>query len=242
MNYEYRMKRFWCHSCSREFLYNLNSSDFRCVNCGSELIEEISSSDPHPRTYSSSLSSTPSQPSPPQGSPQGPTTRRPQEPTAFFQIPMQSFSYSTVRTMRQNSDGSVTIIEQTFGPSLIPEPFMPFTFLPSFTMQQPRQMSYEELLDLIARNDPNRYGPPPAEETAINSLNRMPGSKCAGKECPVCQESFKDEDQVICMPCSHSYHEDCLVTWLKMHNSCPVCRVPLSENTSSNTSGVNTCI
>jgi E3 ubiquitin-protein ligase RNF115/126 len=227
MNYEYRMKRFWCHSCTREFLYNLNSSDFRCVNCGSELIEEVSSSDPHPRIYSS----------PPQGSAQGPIPRRPQEPRVFFEIPMQSFSYSTVRTMRQNSDGSVSIIEQTFGPSLIPEPF-----LPSLTLRQPRQMSYEELLDWIARNDPNRYGPPPAEENAINSLSRVSGSKCVGKECPVCQESFKDEDEVTCMPCNHLYHEECLVTWLKMHNSCPVCRVPLSENTTSNSSGVQNCI
>lgn len=237
MNYEYRMKRFWCHACNREFLFNLNSSEFRCVNCASELIEEINTADSHPRSFAQSASRAAFTSSTPTRSA---TARPSQEPRVSYEVPLQTYSFSTVRTMRRNTDGSLTILEQHIGPSVFPEPFMPFVILPSVSLRQP-SMSYDELLDWISRNDPNRYGPPPAEENAINSLSRIPGSQCVDKECPVCQEAFKEDDQVFSMPCDHCYHENCLVTWLKMHNSCPVCRAPLSINQESSASGVRNC-
>jgi hypothetical protein len=47
---EYRYLKHWCHSCSKDFLLNVNAADFRCVNCESELIEIITA-DSNPRTF-----------------------------------------------------------------------------------------------------------------------------------------------------------------------------------------------
>jgi len=44
------------------------------------------------------------------------------------------------------------------------------------------------------------------------------------KQCTICQEEYKEEEKLIELPCKHSFHEECLVPWLNMHNSCPTCR------------------
>lgn len=40
-------------------------------------------------------------------------------------------------------------------------------------------------------------------------------------ECPICIEHLGDEE-VLC--CGHWFHEDCINTWKKTHETCPICR------------------
>jgi len=35
------------------------------------------------------------------------------------------------------------------------------------------------------------------------------------------------------LPCKHWFHEDCVVLWLKEHNTCPICRTPIEKNNRS---------
>lgn len=110
----------------------------------------------------------------------------------------------------------------------------------------------EQLIQQLAENDPNRYGTPPASKSAIDSLPSVKITKnhlySEFNQCAVCMDEFDEGTQANQMPCKHLYHKDCIVPWLELHNSCPVCRHELPtddpdyERTvreAQGTSGVN---
>ncbi|KAK4785400.1 hypothetical protein SAY86_002089 [Trapa natans] len=86
----------------------------------------------------------------------------------------------------------------------------------------------EQLIQQLAENDPNRYGTPPASKSAVEALptvritDEILNSEM--NQCAVCQDDFEKDMEVKQMPCKHIYHSDCLLPWLELHNSCPVCR------------------
>ena len=45
--------------------------------------------------------------------------------------------------------------------------------------------------------------------------------------CAICLCESEDTEKLMVLPCSHGFHEACLMPWLKTHNSCPVCRFEL---------------
>jgi hypothetical protein len=49
----------------------------------------------------------------------------------------------------------------------------------------------------------------------------------AGEACTVCHEVFAEGDQVMELPCNHSFHDGCILPWLEGHNTCPICRQEL---------------
>ncbi|KAF0919687.1 hypothetical protein E2562_030938 [Oryza meyeriana var. granulata] len=97
--------------------------------------------------------------------------------------------------------------------------------------------SLEALFEQLLLHN-NRQGPPPAPQSAIDS---MPVVKINLRHlrddphCPVCTDKFEVGTEAREMPCKHLYHADCIIPWLVQHNSCPVCRHPLPS--SSNHSG-----
>lgn len=42
--------------------------------------------------------------------------------------------------------------------------------------------------------------------------------------CTVCMESFTFSERMVRLPCSHAFHKECIIRWMTMHNSCPLCR------------------
>lgn len=103
------------------------------------------------------------------------------------------------------------------------------------------RMEYEEdeietIIDYLMQNDPNRYGTPPASKRVVDSLDNIEITKDQylafgiDNTCSVCKEELKVNQKAIKLPCSHYYHPDCIIPWLKEHNSCPICRNELETD------------
>mgnify|MGYP001464308136 CR=1 FL=1 len=42
--------------------------------------------------------------------------------------------------------------------------------------------------------------------------------------CPICLDDFNKEKEIIVLKCDHIYHKECIIEWVKMNISCPLCR------------------
>ncbi|CAL9177300.1 unnamed protein product [Musa hybrid cultivar] len=96
-------------------------------------------------------------------------------------------------------------------------------------------------LDLVLQRpeetDPNRHGTPPAQKAAVEA---MPTVKIEESlSCLVCLEDLEISAEAREMPCKHKFHAGCILPWLELHSSCPICRfqMPTEESTSSSAGG-----
>ncbi|XP_020551744.1 probable E3 ubiquitin-protein ligase RHC2A isoform X2 [Sesamum indicum] len=81
------------------------------------------------------------------------------------------------------------------------------------------------LIQELTQND--RPHPLPTPESAIEGLpmvelnsEHLKNDSC----CPVCKDEFEVGARATELPCKHLYHSECIVPWLHIHNTCPVCR------------------
>ncbi|KAK6265280.1 hypothetical protein QUC31_016117 [Theobroma cacao] len=70
-------------------------------------------------------------------------------------------------------------------------------------------------------------GPVKAEEVGKNVGKVV--VEGSGKDCPICLEELVVGFEAACMPCSHVFHDHCIVTWLNRKKRCPCCRFKLSR-------------
>lgn len=103
----------------------------------------------------------------------------------------------------------------------------------------------QEALDQIITNlmeaHPQSNAAPPASNEALRSLDRRPVEASMldadGKtECTICIDDMNVGDLAAFLPCKHWFHEECVVLWLKEHNTCPVCRASIEKSGENNAS------
>ena len=82
------------------------------------------------------------------------------------------------------------------------------------------------LLQHLAENDPNRQGTPPARKEVVDALPTVKITEPL-LQCSVCLDDFEKGVEAKEMPCKHKFHVKCIVPWLELHSSCPVCRFEL---------------
>ncbi|GAB1318782.1 RING-type E3 ubiquitin transferase [Madurella fahalii] len=105
------------------------------------------------------------------------------------------------------------------------------------------QEALDRIITQLMDASPQTNAAPPASQDAIDNLEKkrvddeMLGQD--GKaECTICIDEINRGDEVAVLPCKHWYHGECVVLWLKEHNTCPICRMPIetSEGNGSNSS------
>ena len=63
-----------------------------------------------------------------------------------------------------------------------------------------------------------------------DNLSQIPSVQIGKKhaedmaQCSICLVNFEEDETVRQLPCKHYFHTDCIYTWLRQNNTCPVCR------------------
>ncbi|KAG2238782.1 hypothetical protein Bca52824_091953 [Brassica carinata] len=84
--------------------------------------------------------------------------------------------------------------------------------------------------DVLARSfdESGTNGSPPASKRVVDELPDVEitsGELSIG--CAICKDEIVVEEKVKRLPCKHYYHKECIVPWLGIRNTCPVCRYEL---------------
>ncbi|KAG5408534.1 hypothetical protein IGI04_004853 [Brassica rapa subsp. trilocularis] len=101
------------------------------------------------------------------------------------------------------------------------------TLFPNIDVYAANNRDYE---DVIARtfDESGTKGSPPASKRMVDEL---PDVGITSEElsigCAICKDEIVVEEKVKRLPCRHYYHKECIVPWLGIRNTCPVCRYEL---------------
>jgi hypothetical protein len=193
-------RTYWCHICKRQFnkLY-IENVEIQCISCGNSFCEEITSensTNDHPSSF---------EPYESQQRQQG------GENSGLLNLIYTSSNGRRPRTTSSFLDMIVNILG----------------------MNNQDEGSMENIINYIMANDNNRYGNPPASKKAVDSLEKinieeeyMKKIKASKAEpsCSVCKDEYEIGQNIIHLPCKHTFHDECIQPWLKERNSCPTCR------------------
>eukprot|EP01061_Rhynchopus_euleeides_P012048 TRINITY_DN2164_c0_g1_i1.p1 TRINITY_DN2164_c0_g1~~TRINITY_DN2164_c0_g1_i1.p1 ORF type:complete len:275 (+),score=57.27 TRINITY_DN2164_c0_g1_i1:276-1100(+) len=247
------MPSYWCHGCGGEASVREEGGSLVCVACSGCFVE-VCSADDDPREFHVPQTAPASAPAPPAAAPAPApfySAVHPQAvplpghayPAGHVHAHQQGLrphvtthvqSHGPANMMTQvmitplvvnpgASNGFANIartMEQMLGDAVPPFPGV----AGAGTQSHGR---WEDLLHrILVEHEPS--GNPPAASAAVQSLPAFQADSafCEREEdpCIICQEEYAVDDNCQTMPCSHTFHRDCLGQWLKTSNVCPVCR------------------
>ncbi|WVY99339.1 hypothetical protein V8G54_025409 [Vigna mungo] len=85
---------------------------------------------------------------------------------------------------------------------------------------------FEEALEYGFDEDDDDYGLMPADKAFVEGLEDV--QQKGSQRCAICFEDFLFG---VRMPCLHAFHKSCISEWLRIGNSCPLCRFYLPTQT-----------
>ncbi|KGG52475.1 hypothetical protein DI09_16p290 [Mitosporidium daphniae] len=92
--------------------------------------------------------------------------------------------------------------------------------------------AFDDIISSLMEQASGQRAPPPAPQVIIDALPRGPyhSSENVPLECTICREAFVDGAVSISLPCKHLFHEQCIVPWLQLNGTCPICRSSIESN------------
>ncbi|GMH12493.1 hypothetical protein Nepgr_014334 [Nepenthes gracilis] len=238
---------YFCYQCNRTVTLTPSpNSDILCPDCNGGFLEEVETHDPNPNSspFSTPMVDAFSEPLYPAGfgggGARGPivfssTTIDIENPQSFSNILLPpvhqethvfnpfEFLQNHLQNLRASGASIQFVIENHPSDSgfRIPANIGDYYF----------GSGLEQLIQQLAENDPNRHGTPPASKKAVEGLPNIKITEDLVKsdsiQCAVCMNEFELGLEVKQMPCKHIFHRDCIMPWLELHNSCPICRYEL---------------
>ncbi|KAJ0259510.1 hypothetical protein HA466_0058540 [Hirschfeldia incana] len=216
---------YWCYSCSR-FVWV--SDSLSCPDCDGGFLEHIHQS-PH---FFPPLHRSP--------------TRFPL--SSFHHAPAETIPTPVTRTRSNNRSPNPVIVlrgsEASSETNLDRSAFQMYYEDGSDSGLRPLPPSmtefllgsgFDRLLDQISQIENRNIingscdDHPPASKSAVEALPVIEIDSShlesdSQSHCAVCKENFALRSAAREMPCNHIYHPDCILPWLAIRNSCPVCR------------------
>ncbi|KAI9170010.1 hypothetical protein LWI28_021019 [Acer negundo] len=72
------------------------------------------------------------------------------------------------------------------------------------------------------------------QETKRSRVSESESDQRQMMNCSICLEELWLESYGLAMPCSHVFHAECIVKWLKQSHFCPLCRYEMSTDRDKN--------
>jgi E3 ubiquitin-protein ligase RNF115/126 len=230
---------YWCFVCKKECFVEDKGDSVACYVCGSDFVEEIDKED-DPKNFLPNIK---------QESTQRIISVNNNNPTQNSSLGMFSFSMSRGPNGEMQVSSNFNNSNLTswfdrfqslfnFRPNFINLNSNPNTEgLLGFLNRHNNDQPFENLLNFLMQNDPNRHGNPPASKATVDNL---PSEKITQDNieqynentCLICMDSYFIDNTVVKLDCSHYFHDLCILDWLKIHNTCPVCRYELKTDDS----------
>lgn len=87
---------------------------------------------------------------------------------------------------------------------------------------------YEMMFGQFTENENALTGRPPASKIVLKQLPLVVLTQEYIEKndafCAICKDEMNVGEKAKQLPCTHRYHGDCIVPWLRIRNTCPVCR------------------
>ncbi|KAA8536530.1 hypothetical protein F0562_029008 [Nyssa sinensis] len=211
---------YWCRQCQRTVrIASMNPPQILCPSCLGQLRSELDIA--RPRTFFTDLAGGGMEAQPP--------AARLLDALALMLDPRlhDPVFDRRVQWVSENDGGQdwITLLFATPRPISPSENFVPRA---AITRDDSLGHGFDEIIQELTEND--RPGPPPAPAAAIEALPTVVLTArhlINDPHCPVCKDEFEVGAEVRELPCKHFYHSDCINPWLRIHNTCPVCRYEL---------------